>query len=384
MADEFEDDRTEPEMFLSLHTHEPITPGHGWISGVISAVLGIVAAGAVICFHFPTFLTTVALRQFYVDYMPWVRGLLHIFLVTSFLTGTISICVRRNKLLGIVGIVCVFVAALLGGSNAPVGDTPSTSHSLSLDWFLLNLFLYSAVYIPLEKLFALHPEQSTFRRGWLVDVTYFFMNSLLVQFLTIFTMAPAMLFFDGFRISPVMATFSGLPIVMQVVICILIADLTQYWVHRTFHAVPVLWRFHAIHHSAEHMDWLAGSRLHLVDTISTRALTYVPIYVLGFSEQALYVYVVIVVIQATFIHANVRWEFPLLRRIIATPFFHHWHHAAETEAIDKNFSVHTPLWDWVFGTLLMPSRWPSGYGLSHPRDVPSGWLKQLLYPFRRN
>ena len=65
------------------------------------------------------------------------------------------------------------------------------------------------------------------------------------------------------------------------------ADFTQYWVHRTFHAVPALWRFHAVHHSAEQMDWLAGSRLHLVDIAVTRGLTYVPIYVLGFAEGPL-------------------------------------------------------------------------------------------------
>ena len=67
------------------------------------------------------------------------------------------------------------------------------------------------------------------------------------------------------------------------------------------------------------MDWLAGSRLRLVDAIVTRGLTYVPIYVLGFSQSAIVVYVVVVVVQATFIHANVRWEFRPVRGLIATP-----------------------------------------------------------------
>ena len=90
-------------------------------------------------------------------------------------------------------------------------------------------------------------------------------------------------------------------------------DLTQYWVHRAFHRVPLLWRFHHIHHSAESMDWLAGSRLHLVDVAVTRGLSYVPIYVLGFTEAPLFAYVVFVCIQATFIHANLRFEFGPLR-----------------------------------------------------------------------
>jgi len=91
-----------------------------------------------------------------------------------------------------------------------------------------------------------------------------------------------------------------------------------------------------------------------VDVIVTRGLRYAPIVVLGFSETALMVYVLIVAAQATFIHANVRWELHLLRRVIATPAFHHWHHANEPEAIDKNFAVHTPVWDRLFGTYYLP------------------------------
>jgi sterol desaturase/sphingolipid hydroxylase (fatty acid hydroxylase superfamily) len=120
-----------------------------------------------------------------------------------------------------------------------------------------------------------------------------------------------------------------------------------------------------------------------VDAVATRALTYVPIYVLGFSEPALYAYVVIVVVQATFIHANVRWEFAGLRNLVVTPCYHHWHHAAEREAVNKNYSVHTPLWDWLFDTLYMPGRWPRAYGLCATRDVPGSWAGQFAYPFMR-
>ena len=91
----------------------------------------------------------------------------------------------------------------------------------------------------------------------------------------------------------------------------------------------------------------------------------------------------LVAAQATFIHANVRWEFRPLRRVIATPAFHHWHHSAEHDAIDKNFAVHTPLWDLLFGTYYLPNRWPSGYGIANGRGVPTGWFGQLIHPFKR-
>ena len=130
------------------------------------------------------------------------------------------------------------------------------------------------------------------------------------------------------------------------------------------------------------MDWLAGSRLHLVDVVVTRGLTYVPIYVLGFAEAPLFAYVAFVSIQATFIHANVRFEFGRLDWLLATPRFHHWHHAAEVEAVDRNFAVHLPVLDRLFGTHhLPPERWPSAYGFAGGVPVPDGYGRQFVHPF---
>lgn len=132
------------------------------------------------------------------------------------------------------------------------------------------------------------------------------------------------------------------------------------------------------------MDWLAGSRLHLVDVAVTRGLTYVPIFVLGFAEPPLFAYVAFVSIQATFIHANVRFRFGPLRWLLATPQFHHWHHSAECEAVDKNFAVHLPVLDWMFGTFYLPrDKWPDSYGLASGGPVPAGYVQQLVYPFLR-
>jgi lathosterol oxidase len=300
-------------------------------------------------------------------------------LVASFLLGSISACLRTNKTLALVGIGFTLAAALFGGSQVAIGEGDRGATGIGVDFFVLNLVLYSAVFVPLERLFILRADQPVFRRQWLVDLTYFFLNSLLIEVLTLLTLKPAAIVFDWARIEGA----GVLPLVVQVPLLILVADFTQYWVHRTFHRVPLLWSFHAIHHSIEQMDWLAGSRLHLVDVIVTRGLTYVPIFVLGFSESALMVYVVIVALQATFIHANVRWEFKPWQRVVVTPAFHHWHHSAEPQSIDKNFAVHTPAWDLLFGTYYLPPRWPSAYGLVHGPRVPPRWLAQLVYPWRR-
>jgi lathosterol oxidase len=365
---------------LALSTIEPTSFGSGFVSGLLSALLGLTAFGAVLALRFPQFLTFDDLRPFYS--LPYLRAAIHVTLVASFLLGTASAFLRTNKALALTGLTSTLAAALLGGSAAEAGAVRDGA-GLGVDFVVLNLLLYSAVFVPLERLFALRPEQPVFRRQWLVDLTYFSVNSLLVEVLTILTLRPALVLFDWARVDALIATISSLPLLLQVPLLLLVADLTQYWVHRAFHARGLLWRFHAIHHSAEQMDWLAGSRLHLVDVIVTRGLTYVPIFVLGFSEPALIIYVFIVAAQATFIHANVRWEIRPLRALIATPAFHHWHHSAEHEAMDKNFAVHTPLWDRLFGTYYLPDRWPAAYGLVGRRDVPGRWVTQLLHPFRR-
>jgi lathosterol oxidase len=350
---------------------------------VLSVTLGAIGLGAVLCFHHPSLLTTPEARALYP--IPYVRALLHVFLVGAFVLGVGSVCLRRNGYrLGAAGIALTLVAALLGGSRVPVDGELRDGPFLGLDWFLLNVMAYSAVFVPLERMFARRQEQPVFRPGWRTDLTYFFVSALLVQVTTLLTLKPAMVFFDWARHPAVAARVQGLPFLVQFAAILVLTDLMQYAIHRLFHAVPALWRFHAVHHSAEQMDWLAGSRLHLVDVAVTRGLTYVPIYVLGFAEAPLYAYIAFVSVQATFIHANVRFEFAPVRWLIATPQFHHWHHAAEREAVDKNFAVHLPLLDRLFGTYYQPKgRWPAAYGIAGGEAVPDGFWRQLLYPWRR-
>ncbi len=369
---------TERNAAGETHSHKRF--GSGWISGVLSIALGAIGLGTVICFLFPTILTVPELRGRYP--VTYIRGILHFVLVSAFLLGVISVCLWKQKRMGMTGIALVLAAALLGGSNVPIGKNPDKGLFLGLDWFLLNLILYSAAFVPLERMFALRPEQPILRKEWRTDLMYFFISSLLLQVTTILTMEPSMVFFDWAANERVRSWVRAWPFVAQFAAILVVTDFTQYWVHRAFHRVPMLWRFHAVHHSIETMDWLAGSRLHLFDVAVTRGLTYIPIYILGFSEKALFVYIVFVSLQATFIHSNVRFTFGPARWILATPQFHHWHHGAEREAIDKNFAVHLPVLDFLFGTFHLPkNHWPDSYGIGGGAPVPQGFIRQTIYPF---
>ena len=132
--------------------------GYGFISGLLSAILGIAGFGAVLCLHFPQYLTHAQLRPFYsLDYL---RAIIHVTLVASFLLG--SAFLRANKALALIGIGFTLAAALLGGSRVPLEGEVPTGSWLGLDFFVLNLLLYSAVFIPLERLFARRASQPVF------------------------------------------------------------------------------------------------------------------------------------------------------------------------------------------------------------------------------
>ncbi len=359
---------------------QPKNFGHGWISGMLSVTLGAIGVGAVLCFHFPWILTMPELREVYP--VPYIRALLHLILVSSFVLGVVSLMLRQSKALGLSGIALTLVAALMGGSRVPIDGEMTNGPFLGLDWFLLNLIFFSALFVPLEQLFPKRAEQPILRPSWRTDLTYFFVSAVLVQLTTILTLKPAMIFFSWAANAQIQNWIAGLPYVVQFLGVLLVADLTQYWVHRAFHVVPMLWRFHAVHHSAESMDWIAGSRLHIIDIAVTRGISYVPIYLLGFAEAPIFAYIVFVSVQATFIHSNLRFEFGPLRWLMATPQFHHWHHCADLKLVDKNFAVHLPFLDRLFGTYYLPKGiWPSSYGVIGAATSSKGYFGQLTEPF---
>ncbi len=147
--------------------------------------------------------------------------------------------------------------------------------------------------------------------------------------------------------------------------------------------MPVLWRFHRVHHSIEEMDWLAAGRVHPVDQAFTRSCIVLPLVALGFTRATLGAFLVFVTLQALFIHANVRFRFGPLRWLIATPEFHHWHHCDDPAAYNSNFAGEFPLLDLVFGTLHLPAgERPAGYGIAE--RAPDGYLAQLVWPMGRS
>lgn len=353
--------------------------GSGWISGVIGVFLGATAAGAVLILHFPDLLTTTDLRARYS--VPLMRALIGLVIGAAFLASCLCLLLRRRKALGLTGLALTLLAVVAGGADVEIRGEFDGGVHFGLDWFLLNLLVFAIVFVPLERSFPLKQEQRVLRAGWSTDLAYFFVNHVGVQLLTFLSLWPATALASLPALAGIAGAVSSQPLWLQVIELMILADLVQYWVHRAFHRVPMLWRFHAIHHSIRELDWLAGSRLHLVDVVVTRALVVLPAFVLGFAEPALYTWLVIIAMHGVLNHVNLRFRLRPIEHLVVTPRFHYWHHAVRP--IDRNFAVHFPWIDRLFGTHHLPGGdWPQELGIAeHP--VPAGFTQQLAWPFRR-
>jgi len=250
------------------------------------------------------------------------------------------------------------------------------------------LMIISVVFIPLERLFALHP-QKVFRKAVLTDVGYYFLNSLVPGLLLSFPLALVAAFVHRFIPAAFLSYVAHMPVWARLSAAMVVGEVGFYWGHRWSHEIPLLWRFHAVHHSAEQMDFLVSSRGHPVDLVFSRLCEIAPMYVLGLtgassSLQGSWIPIVVVLIGqfwGFFIHSNVKWRFGPLEWLIATPGFHHWHHTNDgPEVINKNYAPMLPWVDWVFGTLFLPkNRQPERYGID--ATTSPILFGQLMEPF---
>jgi len=353
----------------------------GKISGYIACFLGGLSMLAVLCFQYPEYLTTAELRAAYdADFLQVVLKY-SMFMSLGF--GLLTFVLQKNRRLGAIGVLLTLTAFALGGYNIETRSVEKLPLSFGLDWLILAFLVSALLFIFLEKVFPKYREQVILRPEWQLDLFYFCINHLLITVLllvgnyfvaTVFSWAVS----DGFQ-----QWMQSLPITAQVIILIFCADFVLYWSHRIFHENPYLWKFHAVHHSVEHMDWMAGSRNHVVQTFVDRCLAMVPLYLLGADKVALDIYVSIAAFQAVYVHANVSIPLGPLKYLIATPQYHHWHHSSQKPAIDTNYAVHMPFYDLIFGTYHMPGdHWPSHYGTT--KRLPRTYVGQLLYPFRKD
>ena len=259
---------------------------------------------------------------------------------------------------------------------------PIVSFAVDVFRLCIWLVLLIAIFVPLERLFAQRP--SKFLRPQIGnDLAYYFLSSLLPAVLMSLPLAVLAKLVQKVLPPGFHDSVHGLPLWLGISAGLILADFGSYWGHRLSHEIRFLWRFHAIHHSAEHIDFLVNGRAHPIDMVVTRMFGLVPLYILGLGSAGpagsmLPIAITLIgTIWGFFLHANVRWRFGPLEWLVALPAFHHWHHS-RTDHIDHNYAATFPWIDRMFGTLYLPGHFPADYGIQTP--MPTTLAGQLLSP----
>jgi sterol desaturase/sphingolipid hydroxylase (fatty acid hydroxylase superfamily) len=242
------------------------------------------------------------------------------------------------------------------------------------EWLVLLTIL------ALERLMPLVRDQAVLRRRWADDGLYLLINPILIALVITGLMAVVLAPLKSLVPAAVPAFVAGLPLWVQVPLALVVAELGFYTMHRLFHAVPLLWRFHSIHHSIEELDWLAAHRVHPIDQALTAGASVLPLLLLGFSPAAMGLWGITYFVQSHLIHANIALRLGGLEHVLASPHYHHWHHARG--APPANFGAQLVFMDQLFGTLHRPPAMPpGGYGIDE--KVPELLPLALLWPLRR-
>ncbi|MBL9142467.1 MAG: sterol desaturase family protein [Verrucomicrobiaceae bacterium] len=258
---------------------------------------------------------------------------------------------------------------------------------------LVGLIVLSVIFFVVERLIGRVTgggrKQPILRKGWWTDVVYWFATVLLtkpmVRIILILPLGLLILAKVTSKDLLQMGSYTGYgplsrqPIWLQAVQIYVLVDFISYWTHRLFHRGR-WWPFHAVHHSSEELDWLASVRVHPVNDLVNKLAQAVPVLLMGYNPTVTLSTAPVLTFYAILLHANVNWDFGPLRRVIATPVFHRWHHSKDREAWDKNFAGLLPIWDILFGTYYMPKgRYPENFGIHD--EMPKGFLGQMWRPF---
>lgn len=252
-----------------------------------------------------------------------------------------------------------------------------TFHAIAFSTGFSFLFL-CLLFWPLERAFPAKPGQKFFRPAWFLDLCFFLGQYLIWGGVVLWILSAFADRLDLIIPKTFRASVAAQPYWLQVIEVIFLSDLFVYWGHRLQHHVGFLWRFHSIHHSAEHLDWLAAHREHPVDTVYTMGLINLPPFLLGFPLETLAGLIAFRGMWAIYIHSNVRLPIGPLRMLIGAPELHHWHHDKDRRA--GNYANISPIMDLLFGTYRCPDHEPESFGIDEP--ISRNYLGHMVHPFR--
>jgi sterol desaturase/sphingolipid hydroxylase (fatty acid hydroxylase superfamily) len=247
----------------------------------------------------------------------------------------------------------------------------------------------AAAFTVLTWFWACNPGLSWWhKRDLVTDLCYWFFIPVITRFLRIgllivaaalvlqITTADGLIAFYENGHGPLAA----LPLAVQGIIFLIGEDIILYWTHRWFHGEK-MWKYHAVHHSSEELEWISAARFHPVNLFLGTVAADVVMLFAGISPNVFLVLGPLTVAHSAFVHANLDWSLGPFKYVIASPVFHRWHHTAPDRGGEKNFAATFPILDVIFGTFYMPAgELPDHYGIAD-RSFPPSFGAQLVHPF---
>ena len=259
--------------------------------------------------------------------------------------------------------------------------------------YFYGLIIVSLVVWGLEIVFPWRKQQKIFRKDFWLDTFYMFFNFFLLNLIVLIFLSNTTeaLFKDflallGIQLSNFqLLDLNALPYGVGLLIFFVVSDFVQWNTHRLLHRVPFLWNFHKVHHSVKEMGFAAHLRYHWMEPVIYKSILYIPLAIIGgfnVTDVAIVHFFALTVGHIN--HANLGWDYGVLKYIFNNPKMHIWHHAKELSAKSKygsNYGLTLSCWDYIFNTDHIPYDGRDiELGFEKDESFPKQFLEQELYP----
>jgi len=261
--------------------------------------------------------------------------------------------------------------------------------------YFYGLIAISILVWLLEIAFPWRKNQAVFRKDFWLDTFYMFFNFFLLNLIVLIALSNSTAEFFNDTLKLIGLSLSNfqlfdatdLPKWLGLLIFFFVSDFVQWNTHRLLHRIPWLWNFHKVHHSVKEMGFAAHLRYHWMEPIVYKSLLYIPLALIanyGAQDVAIVYFFAITIGHLN--HANLGWDYNILKYIFNNPKMHIWHHAKELPnhvRFGVNYGLTLSLWDYIFKTDYVPHNGRDiELGFEGDEKFPKDFLQQELFPLK--
>ena len=265
--------------------------------------------------------------------------------------------------------------------------------SLHIQNYFYGLVFISLVVFLLEYLFPWRKNQPLIRKDFWLDIFYMFFNFFILNLIVLIALSNVteqflndiLSIFNLQLISLQLVDISKYPKIISLLIFFIISDFIQWNTHRTLHRIPFLWNFHKTHHSVKQMGFAAHLRYHWMEPVIYKSFLYIPLALIGgFTIQDVFIVHFFAITIGHLNHANLGWDYGLLKYIFNNPKMHIWHHTKEIpQQYGSNYAITLSIWHYIFKTNYVPGNGRDNeLGFKNDEVFPKTFLKQEMYPLK--